>query len=593
MENKYPLFKLEFTDDKLPKFIEVNSRDYVTNGEENNYPNHLIDLLNRSGKHNAIVTGVATMIVGGGFKSDGVMTPDLLRFMENPNDFESLNDILAKCALDLKLFGGFYLENVWSRDGLKIASMYHVPFQEVRVNKTDTAFLRSDKWSLGMNTGSLKPFNKFNPSNHVGGEAQIFFYKEYRPGLKHYPLPDYIGGIQHIYTDTEIANYHYNNIKNAFSNGTIITFTNGVPTQDEQRLIQRKLELNKAGTDNAGGITVNFVDKADQAPIISRMQPDENDKQYLQLETATADNIFISHRITNPSIFGVKVAGQLGSRQDLIDSKEVFYVDYIKIKVAEIERTFNYLLKWISQGSKLIIEKGNSTDNSGDTKVADTTTAIPVKQSAQLNESDILLLFDECGEPASNYRIIKQKRLRFNSDIEEEDKFKDEWFADFEFAEALNIDISVIQSKVLSVIKENPQLTTADIATIANISPQEANDALQYLSDEGVINIDSKAGQIKITDRGLKTIDEGNIISTEIFVKYKYDGPEDSKNRPFCHQVLQKNKLFTKDDIDMVSQKAGYNVWTQRGGWYHNPDGVNTPYCRHWWSQVLVKKKVR
>jgi len=62
------------------------------------------------------------------------------------------------------------------------------------------------------------------------------------------------------------------------------------------------------GTDNAGGFILNFADRKDQAPEIVNLQPDEMDKQYLQLYNTVSDEIFIGHRITNPSIFGVKIA---------------------------------------------------------------------------------------------------------------------------------------------------------------------------------------------------------------------------------------------------------------------------------------------
>lgn len=241
--------------------------------------------------------------------------------------------------------------------------------------------------------------------------------------------------------------------------------------------------------------------------------------------------------------------------------------------------------------SKVIIEKPNTTDNNNEKIVADK--GLPVAQAKQLREEDILVLFDEYGVPECDYRIIKQKRLRFNEDVEGEEDFASSWYADFEFAEALNITIDTTQQKVLSVIKENPKLSTVEIAEVAKLTPDEVNSALQYLQDEGVIKVSDKDGTITITDRGLKTIDEKDIIRTEIFVKYKYDGPLDNKNRPFCHQVLTKARLYTRDDIDKMGDIAGYNIWMQRGGWYHNPDGVNTPYCRHFWNQVIVKKKTR
>lgn len=562
--------RVGLADDKLPKFTESRSSDeWVMFGELNDFPNHLIDLFNRSGKHNAICTGVADMIKGDGFKVK-VPAPGLQQFIDKPNPFETLDDILEKVSLDLKLFGGFYLNCAWSRDLKNVVEIYHIPFQEIRVNNDGTMYFKNEKWGLGMRKGEVQKIPAFNPRTAEGGKSQILAFKQYRPGLKHYPLPDYIGCRQYIETDTEISNFHYNNIKHSFSNSTVITFFNGEPTEEEKRVISAKLKGQKTGTDNAGGVILNFTDKKDQAPEIVRLQPDEMDKQYLQLYTTSSDEIFIGHRITNPSIFGVKVAGQLGTRQDLVDSKEIFYTDYIKPKVSIIERIFNYVIAFVS-GGEIYIEKGNSQDNAGGTQAVK-----PVQQAKQLTEDDILRLFEGCGEPETNYRIIKQKRLKF----------------DFNFAKTLNIEISDSQKKVLEVIQNNPLLTQAEISNLTELSPEDVASALTYLSDEGMINI-SDAG-FEVTDEGLKTIDEKNLITTEIFVKYKYAGPKDNRNRPFCHKVLEMNKLYTREDINNISDAAGYDVWKQRGGWYHNPNtDVNTPYCRHWWSQVIVKKKSR
>ena len=137
-------------------------------------------------------------------------------------------------------------------------------------------------------------------------------------------------------------------------------------------------------------------------------------------------------------------------------------------------------------------------------------------------------------------------------------------------------------------------MTVAEISDLTGMSVDEVNTSLTYLADSGVIKIDSKKGNITITDRGLKTISEQDILATEIFVKYRYSGPVDNRNRPFCAKVMEMDRLYTREDIDMISDRAGYNVWTQRGGWYHNPKtDVNTPYCRHFWAQQIVKRKVR
>jgi len=186
------------------------------------------------------------------------------------------------------------------------------------------------------------------------------------------------------------------------------------------------------------------------------------------------------------------------------------------------------------------------------------------------------MLFDKHGVPSSEYRIIKQKRLRFTEDLPTDASI----LQPFEFATPLNIEVSDSQKKVLSAIKENPELGEADIANITGLPVEEVTTALKYLIDEKVIT-PNEVGY-DLTDAGLKTIDEKNLVTTEIFVKYKYDGPVDSRNRPFCAKVMEKSRLYTREDIANISDAAGYDVWRQRGGWYHNPNtDVNTPYCRH------------
>ena len=77
----------------------------------------------------------------------------------------------------------------------------------------------------------------------------------------------------------------------------------------------------------------------------------------------------------------------------------------------------------------------------------------------------------------------------------------------------------------------------------------------------------------------------------EISVRYSYewneDVPEEEKDtseqpsRPFCKKLMELNRLYTRKDIEDISERLGYSVWDRKGG-----DG-----CRHrWLSQTVVKK---
>ncbi len=116
-----PIVRQDF-ETKLPEFKVVNGKDYVMYGESNRYPDYLLEMYQRSAKHNAIVNGKVNYITGKGwtYEADKVpseMLGELNRLMENPNPYDDLNDILYKTALDFEIFNGFALEIVWNMNG--------------------------------------------------------------------------------------------------------------------------------------------------------------------------------------------------------------------------------------------------------------------------------------------------------------------------------------------------------------------------------------------------------------------------------------------------------------------------------------------
>ena len=79
---------------KMPEFKEVKNKEYILYGDNNLYPDYLLELFTRCSKHNAIVTGKAQMIKGRGWEENEA----LKAFINKPNPYENLNDILYKAA---------------------------------------------------------------------------------------------------------------------------------------------------------------------------------------------------------------------------------------------------------------------------------------------------------------------------------------------------------------------------------------------------------------------------------------------------------------------------------------------------------------
>jgi hypothetical protein len=329
--------------------LENRSGKYITYGFANEYPYYLLDNYRRSSKHNAIVNGKVNYIMGGGWQAGDNLTVEqearFIKFFDGMSSTEDLNDITEKLVLDLEIFNGFAVAVTWSKLGT-IAKMEHVPFEKIRVDKEEKMFQVADWYNDDMmqlfpKVGDIEKIPAFDPENRLG--KQLFYYRVYAAGVKHYPLPEYIGGNAWIEADVQVANFHNNNLRNNFWGGYLINFNNGIPTPEEQGDIERQIKRKFSGTDNAGRFVVTFNDDAAKAPTLEPLTPSDMDKQFEILNKAIQQEIFIAHRVTNPMLFGVKTEGQLGGRNELVEAYELFKATYVNDRVRKVERMINYL----------------------------------------------------------------------------------------------------------------------------------------------------------------------------------------------------------------------------------------------------------
>ena len=299
---------------------------YVSYGDDNLFPQYLIDLFKSSATHNALCTSIAYMIYGDGVQADTLDAR--LKIQE-----WGLQDEIRKACLDLKIQGGFALEVVYSIDRTTIAKVRHCPFENVRsaeVNddeKVDFYYYSKD-W--GDRRQEPEVIKSFDPEAAVEHPVQILYVKPFSPGSYYYPKPDYIGSINYIELDKEIGVYHINNIKNGLAPSFTIHFKNGVPAQEERRKIRNDIERQLAGATNAGKFIITYSDSPDRKPDFEPFPLSDADKQYQFLSTEVSDKIMVGHRVVSSAMFGVKTAGQLGNTQELEIASTLFDRQVVK-----------------------------------------------------------------------------------------------------------------------------------------------------------------------------------------------------------------------------------------------------------------------
>ena len=298
----------------------ANKMGFVNYGDDNLFPQYLVDLYHSSATHNALSTTIAMMIFGKGF--DATTLDGRLAF-----DQWNLNDELRKACLDFKIQGGFALEVNWSIDRTTIANVSHLPFENIR-----SGFVNEDEkveyyyYSKDWNDKREEPSEicTFNPERNIEHPTQILYVKPFSPGSFYYPKPDYVGSINYIELDKEIGVYHINNMKNGMSPSFSIHFKNGIPPQEERNRIRMDIERQLSGASNAGKFIVTYSDDPDRKPDFEPFQLSDAHNQYQFLSEEVTSKIMVGHRVTSPQMFGVAVPGKLGGGGELAEASELF-----------------------------------------------------------------------------------------------------------------------------------------------------------------------------------------------------------------------------------------------------------------------------
>lgn len=668
---------MKFADSKVPVFKEARGKDYIKYGEDNLYPEYLTYLFNKSAKHNAIVTGKASYIFGGGYENGNQIA--------NRNN-DSINDIAKKALIDIELYGGFRLEVIWDFKG-RITEIYHADYNSFRKAKGG-GFYYKECWLPSVYPQTQEEFiPAFNPSEPYG--SQIYSYDEYRPGVRFYPLPGYIGSNNYIETDIEISKYYLSAIRNGMMPSKMVQFFTGEPTDEKKKQIEQRLEKKFAGAENAGKFFLVFnAANAQNKVEVSDLSANELDKHMIELNKVCQQEIFSGHLVTSPSLFGIKTEGQLGSTQEMKTAYEIFINTYAKPKAQAFDREFNWLMSFSnapgnyelkstdpiglqfdvkdvinSLPKQFVFEKmgipkdmwelpsigsdsnpqvaaptldsdipnisvnehlknltGRQKQNilsiitkyrSGKMEVEMAKILLqggygftdddinnllgieaPAAMAKAITPEEAIEVFDEFGEDLRDYEIVKSKKVFFNEASAEDDEevFIQAAFKSFKVTES--------EQQILDALKKNSKLTTTEIARLIKVTEAYVTRKIQSLIKEGYLE-----GEIGALIVPPEIIDAAKLVvrnPVQIYVKYSYEWrpeiPSSERNtpnhpsRPFCVKLMSLNRLYSRKDIEKISQRLGYSVFDRQGGFWRN--GGNTEaHCRHIWKSNIVIKK--
>jgi hypothetical protein len=612
---------LKFLEVEAPKYRRVGAKPYIPLGLSDDWAEKLLKFRKESPKHNAIINGKVKYIFGGGIEMEQPNPVGEVWISSCNSRGESLSDVLRKSIDDTETFGGFYWHVITDRIG-RITDVFHMEWPKMRRAADLQKFFFKYDWKDGRE--KPKEFPAFNPRSNEAQSA-IYYFDEYRPGCPYYPEPGYMGALNWIGADCEMGKHTYTNSKAGFSASKMLSFFNGEPDERAKRKLEERLHDKYTGADGKK-IFISFNnDPAKKPEILDLGASDLTKEDFSAVNNLICDNIYAGHEITSPILFGVKEAGQLGGTTELRNAFEIFNNTYVANKRAQFEEVLNKFakLKGIPCKFKLKPVEPIGYDLSGQLG------AMPVEWIAEKLGVDLEKYPLAPGAPESMANEVNDHlknltgRQRANMDRIIRKFNKGEYTrqrAAWELKTSLGLSDEDINT-ILGTPQEFKEVLSED--QIAQLFAEHGTDGegwevlrSETFSTDNEYDIDMMEMAMRLSfaeeqegvvsgespTRGTQPTRETPPTRTiklpDVKVMYSYEkGPGVEgpailpTTRPFCRKMVTLNRLYTRKDIETISERVGYSVWNRRGGFWNQGNGVITPYCRHVWKMNLVVKK--
>jgi DNA-binding Lrp family transcriptional regulator len=201
------------------------------------------------------------------------------------------------------------------------------------------------------------------------------------------------------------------------------------------------------------------------------------------------------------------------------------------------------------------------------------------------SEDEVAEMFSAIGKPKSEYVILKQKQT-FNGVIETMPGHEEQLFK----------DLKQNDSDIVNLIGKDKRITPEVIAKTIHESVAYVRGRIEVLKQAGVLTESiERIGPDTIIEHAInpEQIDKRPPPETaDVFIRYSYEPkpglePLIKTSRPFCIRLIELDRLYTRGEIESISQRVGFSVWDRKGGFWGDREE-----CRHRWvSNIVIKKR--
>ena len=523
---------------EIPRVIESKRHNWVEYGENNSYFDDIIERYLGSPTNSRCVNGIVDMIYGRGLDAtDSKENAEMLGKMEAILDGNQLKKIVN----DLKLLGQASIQVTYNKRKTQINGIFHYPTETLRAEKAKDGKIKG--YYYHPNWKDIKPNDKPKriPAFGFGTKKElieIYCVKPYRPGFYYYSPVDYQGCLQYCNLEEEVSNYHLNNIRNGLQPSMLLNFNNGVPGDEAQDMIERKIYDKFSGSSNAGRFILAFNEDVDTQATVEPINLPDAHAQYEFLAKESREKIMIGHGVVSPILLGIKDNTGFGNNAEELRTASIL-MDNIVIR--PFQALLIDCLKTILAFNEIYLNLYFVTLQ-------------PIEFTELDNIATKIKREEETGEKLSSDEKLDM------SDDEADDIF------------------SQLESLGEKIDDNEWELVHQEV-----VEDSENKFDLTKMSSEA-------------TEKDAKPSKESYQDNATYKVRYSYTPIKKSINsRKFCismENLSEQGLVFRKEDINMMSFKGVNKELGHRGQNYSllkYKGGVN---CQHYWEMKIYKKKV-
>jgi hypothetical protein len=150
-------------------------------------------------------------------------------------------------------------------------------------------------------------------------DRQIIYIANPESDNDFYGLPNYIGAFNFIEADYEFGVTIKNSAENGFSPKVLATFIGRNVSEDQKTSQANKFKNNFQGSDREQ-VILSWVRRKEDTPEFKSLDISGLDKTIDVMARLNDSKILTAHSVTNPTLFGVTIAGKLGNSGTELES---------------------------------------------------------------------------------------------------------------------------------------------------------------------------------------------------------------------------------------------------------------------------------